>query len=131
VCAFVAFALNASGAPARLASEAIERCKRAVLINKDHPDALNVLGVGLAKSGRLEEAVPNLEKAIALTDAKDPMSLDMLAAMYSEVGRLSDAVATPQKTLDRAIASGNQSAIETFWVRLGRYQALKQAAPGS
>ena len=34
-------------------------------INPDYPNALNVLAVGLANR-RLDEAVPNLDKAIAL-----------------------------------------------------------------
>jgi hypothetical protein len=44
-----------------------------------------------AAGHRFPEAIPECEKAVELWGGNEPQSLSMLAAMYSEVGRLSDA----------------------------------------
>lgn len=46
---------------------AIAECREALKLQPDYPEALNILGAGLAATGQPDEAIPTLEKAIQLS----------------------------------------------------------------
>jgi hypothetical protein len=55
------------------------------------PLYLNLLSTTSTSVFCFPEAIPEREKAVELWGGNEPQSLSMLAAMYSEVGRFSDA----------------------------------------
>lgn len=84
--------------------EGIGHLQRAVFLVPDSPEYHFNLCRLMAAGHRFAEAIPQCEKAAELWDGKEPQSLTMLAAMYSEVGRFSDAAETARRAL--ALASG-------------------------
>jgi hypothetical protein len=63
-----------------------------------------------------------MEQAVALSNAQEPVILSLLAAMYAEVGRFPDAVASARKAVDLANRSGDQNLADTLKRRIARYQ---------
>ena len=73
---------------------------RAFLVGqRDHFDALHLLGVALHQQGRDEEAVASIERALAV-ESRDPAAHSNLALALRNLGRLDEALAS----LDRALA---------------------------
>ncbi len=68
------------------------------------------------------EATELAEQAAVLTDHRDPLILDVLAASYAASGRFEEAVATARAAIDRAAAAGAQRLADGFRQRLQLYQ---------
>ena len=84
------------------------------------------LGRVLAARHSFADAIPHFQKAAELS-ARDPKqqldSLQMLAGVYSEVGRFPDAVRTAQQALDLATQTGDSSLAGMLRARIGYYQS--------
>ena len=93
--------------------DAIAQYHQILLLKPDSLDALNNLAWLLAtcpedslRNGA--EAVQVAEKACRLTQFKEIVPLGTLAAAYAEAGRFGDAVATGEKSLALATATGQE-----------------------
>jgi tetratricopeptide (TPR) repeat protein len=63
------------------------------------------------------------ERAVRLTERKDPTSLDALAAAYAETGRYTEAVGAARDAVEAAVLSGRNGLIPELQTRLLRYRA--------
>jgi Flp pilus assembly protein TadD len=77
--------------------EGIAHLEKAAALGPDSAEHQYNLGRVLAARHRFADAIAPLEKAVEITGGRDPLSLDMLAAMYSEVGRRADAARTAER----------------------------------
>ncbi len=81
------------------------------------------------------EAVELAERAVQLSDGREPAVLGTLAAAYAETGRFPEAVQTARKALDLARQQNNQSLAESNRAKIPLYEAgtpfrdIKQSAP--
>ncbi|HUX44705.1 MAG TPA: tetratricopeptide repeat protein [Terracidiphilus sp.] len=92
------------------------------------------LGRAFAASSRFAEALPQFQAASDLTQGREPMILQMLAAMQSENGHYDQAVATAQHALVLANHQQNTRLASELQANLARYQQQlrqAQAATGS
>ncbi len=106
--------------------EAIPHLEKAVQIKPDDFDYRYNLGRFLAAAGRFQEAAPHFEKAASLSQGREPLSLEMLAAMYSEMGRYREAVEAVRRALDIAVSQNNSELAEKLRTRLAFYQSRLQ-----
>ena len=118
--------LSAQGRP----REAIGEYHLALDANPDLLEPLAALAWTLATSpdARLrqpEEAVRLAERAATLTNRRDVLVLDALAAAYASAGRFADAVASEQSALDLVEAAGATAAAAPIRSRLERYRRKK------
>ncbi len=84
----------------------------------------------LAAKGRFADAAAQFEQAAKLSDMREPAILDMLAAMYAETGRYTEAIATAQKALDLAGEQRNTELAASLKSSLERYEALARGGSG-
>jgi tetratricopeptide (TPR) repeat protein len=84
----------------------------------------------LAAKGRFADAAAQFEQAAKLTDMREPAILDMLAAMYAETRRYTEAVATARKALDLAGEQRNAELAASLKSSLERYEALARGGSG-
>jgi protein O-mannosyl-transferase len=89
---------------------------------------LNRIGWILATSGNDEvrdgaRARSLAERAVALTEGRDPLSLDTLGAALAEVGAFEQAHAITLRALSLAVQQGNPQLERDLRLRLGRYSA--------
>jgi len=103
--------------------EAIPYLEKAVTLGPAEPEFRYKLGRLLAAKGRFDVAIPHLEEAVNLTGAQEPLSLELLAALYSEVGRFPDAVRVARQALDIAVRQNNQDLAATLRARISAYEA--------
>jgi tetratricopeptide (TPR) repeat protein len=109
-------------------AETIRHYRDAVRIRPTYREAVNNLAWLLATArdpGLREpaEAVALAERAVALTAAPDPATLDTLAAAYAAAGRFEDAVAAEQRALQESEATEALAQTEPLRERLERYRA--------
>lgn len=71
--------------------ESVVQLRQAVSLAPDSPEYHFNLCRFLAAEHHFPETIPECEKVVELWGGNEPQSLSMLAAMYSEVGRFSDA----------------------------------------
>jgi Flp pilus assembly protein TadD len=81
------------------------------------------LCLALSMAGRAQEAVPHAEQAVALTNAENPLVLDLLGRLYAQTGRLPEAVATTRQALDIATRANDEPLVRDLRERLSSYQA--------
>ncbi len=79
--------------------EAVADCKKSIELDEEAYYAYNNLGCALLKLRRLEEAIPPLEKAIALDPDKDHLPYLNLAECYSLTGEYEKAVKMYQEVM--------------------------------
>ena len=110
--------------------EAIAQYHQVLLKKPDSLDALNNLAWLLAtcpddslRNG--PEAVQLAEQACRLTQYKEIVPLGTLAAAYAEAGRFGDAVATGEKSLALATATGQERFADINRQLLTHYRAGK------
>jgi hypothetical protein len=77
------------------------------------------------KLRNVDEAVTLATKACELTGYQDPMTLEILAALYAEVGRLPDSISTSNRALAIAVAAGNKDLAATIRERIKKYEQQK------
>jgi Flp pilus assembly protein TadD len=104
-------------------NDAVAHLEKAVGINPDSLEFRFNLGRVLAAKHSFAEAIPHFEKAVELSGGQEPQSLEMLAAMYSEVGRFPDAARVGRRTLELATRDNNQPLAETMRARIAYYES--------
>ena len=81
-------------------TEAEEFIRRAVAEEPDNAAYLDSLGWVLYQQGRYQEALPHLERAVALsTDQPDAIIHEHLGDLYDKLGRRADAIASWEKAV--------------------------------
>ena len=106
--------------------EAIAELQQAVTLAPGNPECHFNLGRALAASSRFAEALPHLEAATKLSGGREPVILQMLAAMYSETGNYQRAVQVAQQAIDLADQQKNNELATSLRGNLARYQHQAQ-----
>lgn len=110
------------------AGAAAQEFRAAIDLNPEHAGALNNLAWVLATSANPSlrngaAAVRYAERAVRLDGSTDPDRLDTLAASYAEAGRFDTAVATLERALQQASATGRPQVAQKLAARLALYKA--------
>ncbi|HVN04329.1 MAG TPA: tetratricopeptide repeat protein, partial [Bryobacteraceae bacterium] len=100
--------------------DAIPHFEKALAANPDSVQLHFYLGRLLATRGRFAESIPHLEKAAA---SGDPVMGGTLAAVYAQVGRLDDALATAHKAADAAARENQPDLVRALTESIASYQA--------
>jgi tetratricopeptide (TPR) repeat protein len=103
--------------------EAVTHLEKAVTNTPDSPEYRFNLGRILAAQGRFADAIPHLEQAVKLSGGAEPQSLEMLAAMYAEVGQFAQAAAVARRALDLAVQTNNYDTAQRLRSRIAAYEA--------
>jgi Flp pilus assembly protein TadD len=106
--------------------EAVLHLEKAVALAPQNVGYRYNFGRTLAAKGRFGDAANQLEEAARLSGMREPVVLQMLAAMYSEIGRYPEAVATARRALGLAAEQRNQALEAALRADLDRYEALAQ-----
>lgn len=119
------------GAQGRFA-EAIRVLQAGIAQRPDHLQMLILLAKLLAAcpDASLRDApaaVRLAERASALTDRKDPIALDALAAAYFAAGQTQSAVATARRAADAAVRQGRLDLAQQIGERLRGYESATDA----
>jgi Flp pilus assembly protein TadD len=86
------------------------------------------LGRVFAARSLFADALPQFQEAARLGNQQDPMVLQMLAAMQSEMGQYAGAVTTAQAALKLAQQQQNDALAASLEANLARYQVQAQSA---
>ena len=94
--------------------EALVEFREALRLAPDWPAALDRVALILATHPEPRvrdpgEAVRLARRAMELTDGKDPMTLEVVAAAFASAGRFAEAEGSERKVLEIAIATGNEA----------------------
>jgi len=111
--------------------DAIAQLQKAVDLKPETDEFQYVLGRALAAQGRFAAALPHFEKAVELTTGNPERQLgilQILARVYSEVGRFQDAVRTAQQALGLATQAGDSSLASTLKARIAYYESQESNA---
>jgi tetratricopeptide (TPR) repeat protein len=116
--------------------EAVRHFREALRIKPDFPEALDFLAMLLATSQDANirdgpEAVRLAERACELTHYQQAAMVSTLAAVYAEVGRFDEAIATAQKACDLLSASSDQRLLELNQRMLQLYREHKPYPEGA
>ena len=111
--------------------EAIAELQQAVTLSPGSAECRYNLGRAFAAVSRFSEALPQFEAAAKITGGREPLILQMLAAMYSETGNYQQAVTVAQHALDLAEKQQNPNLAADLRGNLARYQHQAEAAPAS
>jgi tetratricopeptide (TPR) repeat protein len=103
--------------------DGVAHLEKAVALNPDSLEFRFNLGRVLAAKHSFAKAIPQFEKAVELSSGQEPQSLEMLAAMYSEVGRFPDAARVGRQALDLATQSNDKSLAQTMKARIAYYES--------
>jgi Flp pilus assembly protein TadD len=103
--------------------EAIPHLETAVAAAPDSLEYRYNLGRVLAAKRRFPDAIPHLEEAVKLSHGAEPQSLNMLSAMYGEVGRFADASQVARRALDIAVKENDTRAADALRARIAAYDA--------
>ncbi|MEM7467876.1 MAG: tetratricopeptide repeat protein [Pseudomonadota bacterium] len=68
--------------------DCVEICRAFLDTNPDHTDALQLLGLGYHAKGRFQDAIQNIERALALAP-NNPLYHANLATVFNDAGKLS------------------------------------------
>ncbi len=99
-------------------AEAESLYRRALRLDANHPDALNLLGLALRARGALAEGLAHSARAVALAPDQ-PLMLANYGAALAEAGQLDQAISVMQGALARAPADA------MTWRNLGQAMAAK------
>jgi len=103
--------------------EAIPHLLKAVELDPQNPMARANLCLALSLAGRAQEALPHAEQAVALTNAQDPLVLDLLGRLNAQAGRLPEAIGATRKALEIASGANDQPLVRDLRARLSAYEA--------
>ncbi len=115
--------LGAALARAGALDEAIPHLEQAVELGPQSVGYRYNFGRVLAAKGRFADAAAQLEQAAKLSDMKEPAILDLLAAMYAEMGRYQDAIAAARRGIDAATEQRNYDMAVSMKSSLEKYEA--------
>ena len=112
------------------AREAMSQYRRALQVKPEFVPALNNLANLLALHPNpgirnVPEAVQLAEKGCKLTDYRDPILLDTLAAVYAASGRYAEARKIAAQGLELADAGGNKPLADRIRKRIETYQGVR------
>ncbi len=107
--------------------KAIERYRQGLWLIKPEPAALNRIAWLLATCPVVElrdceRAIEIAEHVCRLTDYRNPVSMDTLAAAYAECGRWAEAVTWVRRAIDTALAGNDRAEADSFRPRLKTYE---------
>ena len=102
--------------------EGISHLQMAIAIVPDSLEFRYNLGRLFAAKRSFAEAIPQFEAAAKLSGGRDLRTLEMLAAMYSEVGRFSDAVETSRRALVIATQRNDARLANELKARIAFYE---------
>jgi len=102
----------------------VQNLQKAVQLAPESVEYRYNLGRVLAAKRSFREAIPELEKAVLLSKGQEIYSVDLLAAMYSEVGRVSDAVLFERRAVALAKQINNPELVRAMESRLQRYEGM-------
>jgi protein O-GlcNAc transferase len=123
--------LGAALARSGALDDALLHLEKAVALAPQDFECRYNFGRALAAKSRFADAAIQLEEAAKLTQMKEPLILQMLAAMYSEIGRYSDALATARSALGLAAGQRNRELADDLRADLDRYEALARGVPST
>jgi tetratricopeptide (TPR) repeat protein len=103
--------------------QAVQHMEAAVAKSPDSVEYRFNLGRILAARHEFAQAIPHFEKAVELTGGTELQSLEMLAAMYGEVGRFTDAAKTARRGLDIATRDNDAQTAQVLRARIGFYES--------
>jgi tetratricopeptide (TPR) repeat protein len=106
--------------------DAIPHLENAVAANPNSAQLNFYLGRTLASVGKFEESIPHLERAVAATG--DPSMGGTLAAVYAQVGRLSDASEAARRSLEVAQQQNQQELVRVLKQSVASYEAAQTQA---
>lgn len=109
-------------------NESVAQLQQAVSLVPDSPEYHFNLSRFLAARRSFAEAIPECEKAVELWGGNEPQSLTLLAAMYSEVGRYSDAAQTARRALALATNENDVTLSQELRARIAYYDSQLGAA---
>ena len=105
--------------------EAVAHLQKAVSLTPDSFEFRFNLGRVLAARHSFAEAIPQFEKAVELSEGKEPQSLQMLAAMYAEVGRFSQAAQTLRQALTIATSQNDEALAQELRNKIVYYESQR------
>jgi tetratricopeptide (TPR) repeat protein len=103
--------------------EAVTQLEKAVAFAPDSPDYRFNLARFLAARHNFAEALPQFEKAVELSGGNEPLSLEMLASVYAELGRFSEAVQTANRALTVAMNQNDAALVQELRARIAYYES--------
>jgi Flp pilus assembly protein TadD len=84
----------------------------------------------LAAQHKFSEALPRFERAVELSGGNEPLSLEMLAAVYAELGRFPEAAQAASRALAVATNQNDAALVQELRGRLAYYESQGVTAPG-
>ena len=112
--------------------KAIAESERAVALDPNGADAHRDLGLILMQSGRPEEAIPVLKKALRLNPFPPVGYFLILGSAYRMTGRYEEAIAMQKKAIKRAPDYlGAHRNLAASYIHLGREEEARAAAQKS
>jgi tetratricopeptide (TPR) repeat protein len=109
--------------------EAVIQLEKAVACAPESPDYHFNLARFLAAQRKFPEALPQFERAVELSGGNEPLSLEMLAAVYAELGRFPEAVQTASRALAVATNQNDAALVQELRSRLAEYESQAVPAP--
>jgi len=103
--------------------DGVAHLEKAVTLNPDSLEYRFNLGRVLAARHSFAQAIPHLEKAAELSQGQEPQSLELLAAMYSEVGRFKDAARVARQAMELARQANDSQLAATLRARVAYYES--------
>jgi tetratricopeptide (TPR) repeat protein len=103
--------------------DAVAQLQKAVSLTPDSIEFRFNLGRVLAARHSFAEAVPQFEKAVELSGGNEPQSLQMLAAMYGELGRFSEAAQTARRALAIATSLNDGALAQELHSKIDYYES--------
>ena len=103
--------------------EAIPHLEQAVSAVPDSLEYRYNLARVLASKRRFFDAIPHFLEAVKLSNGAEPQSLNMLSAMYGEVGRFADAAQVAQRALELAVKENDTRTAEALRARIAQYES--------
>lgn len=107
--------------------ESVAQLRQAVSLAPDSPEYPFNLCRFLAAEHHCPETIPECEKPVELWGGNEPQSLSMRAAMFSEVGRFSDAGQTARRALALASAQDDVALSQRLRDRIAYYESQVSA----
>jgi tetratricopeptide (TPR) repeat protein len=116
---------NLGGALAKAGKfdEAVGHFQKALELEPNSVEVHYNLGRALAARGDLAGGIKHLEQAARVTDGREPMILEKLAAMYAEAGRFADASAAARRGMEGAERRQDRALAESLKSRIAEYES--------